>query len=158
MRTSLNAPINGLPEDGVGEATHGKFGIASFQMSISPPFGLHFGSNSHPWGGTNGHSQHRLYCSTELLQRVIITWRQNNGTHKLCAFPQVWKTYSCWIFSVAGNLTQMLYSRKYLWIVSHSVYINAKCAVLEHDMPSSRRPEGLMAKGWCFVSVVQNFI
>ena len=30
-----------------------------------------------------------LHCSTECLQRETITWWQNNGTHKLCALPQV---------------------------------------------------------------------
>ena len=43
-----------------------------------------------------------LYCGTECLQRVIIIWWQNNGTHKLCAFPQVKKTYSSWIFSTVS--------------------------------------------------------
>ena len=44
-------PINGLPQDREGRrATNEKFDIFSFQMSISPPLGLHFESNSHPWG------------------------------------------------------------------------------------------------------------
>ena len=33
-----------------GRATHGKFDISGFQMSISPPLGLPCKSNSHPWG------------------------------------------------------------------------------------------------------------
>ena len=82
-----NALINGLPQEG-GGATHGKFDIFSFQMSISPPLGLHFESNSHLWGELIA-IHNSLYCSTERLQKEIITWWQNNGTNKLCVFPQV---------------------------------------------------------------------
>ena len=48
MHLSMVCPRMGMGEG--GGATHGKFDIFSFQMSISPPLGLHFGSNSHPWG------------------------------------------------------------------------------------------------------------
>ena len=64
--------------EGGGLGTHGKFDIFSFQMSISPPLGLHFESNSHPWGKVIG-THNSLYCSTERLQREIITWWQNKG-------------------------------------------------------------------------------
>ena len=69
-------------------ATHEKFDIFSFQMSIFPPLGLHFESNSHLWGKLIG-THNSLYCSTERLQKEIVTWWQNNGTHELCVFPQV---------------------------------------------------------------------
>ena len=69
-------------------STLGKFDIFSFQMSISPPLGLHFESNSHSWGKLIG-THNSLYCSTECLQREIITWCQDNGAHKLYVFPQV---------------------------------------------------------------------
>ena len=62
-----------------GGASHGKFDIFSFQMSICPPLGLHFESNSHPWGELTG-SHDSLYCSTACLQRVFFSWWQNNGT------------------------------------------------------------------------------
>ena len=107
------------------EIWHFQFSNGNFPTIT--PLGLHFESTSHPWGELIG-THNSLYCSTE---REIITWWQINGTHKLCAFPQGLKTYSSWIFRVAGNLTHMLYSRKYLWIitVSHNVYSNAKCAM-----------------------------
>ena len=60
------------PRMGRGRATHGKFDIFSFQLSISPPLGLHFESNSHPWCELIG-THNILYCSTECPQRVI-TW------------------------------------------------------------------------------------
>ena len=72
--------------------------------------GHHLESNSHPWGELIG-THNSLYYNTERLQRVFFFWWQSNGTQKLCAFPQVWKTYSSWVFSVAGNLTHILYSR-----------------------------------------------
>ena len=84
-----NAPINGLPQHWGGvEGNPREIDIFSFQMSISPPLGLHFESNSHLWGELKG-THNSLYCSTERLQREIITWWQNNGTHKLCVLPQV---------------------------------------------------------------------
>ena len=85
-----NASINGGKWGGGGEgrAPHGKFDIFSFQMSISPSLGLHFESNSHLSGELIG-THNSIYCSTARLQREIITWWQNNGTHKLCVFPQV---------------------------------------------------------------------
>ena len=73
---------------GGGGGDHGKFDIFSFQMSISPPLGLHFESNSHPWSKLIG-THNNLYCSTKRLQTEIVTWWQNNGIHKLCVFPQV---------------------------------------------------------------------
>ena len=43
----VNAPINGLPQDeGAGQPT-GNLTFSGFQMSISPPLGLHCKSNSH---------------------------------------------------------------------------------------------------------------
>ena len=66
------APISGLSQDGGGGgrggSTHGKFAISGFQMSISPPLGLHFESNSHPWGELVV-THDGLSCSTERLQR-----------------------------------------------------------------------------------------
>ena len=58
--------------EGRGCLTHEKFDIFSFQLSISPPLGLHFESNSHPWGELIG-THNSLYCSAECPQRVI-TW------------------------------------------------------------------------------------
>ena len=45
-----NAPINGLPQDGGAGQPTGNLTFSGFQMSISPPLGLHCKSNSHPWG------------------------------------------------------------------------------------------------------------
>ena len=142
-----------------GRATHGKFYIFSFQMSISPPLGLHFESNSHLWGELKG-THNSLYCSTERLQRKIITWGQNNGTHKLCVFPQVQKTYSGWIFSVAGNLTDML-SAILPRVPSNCFTQCLQQCKMRNTIPNKtcHHQEGLMvSKGWCFVPVVQNFI
>ena len=72
---------------GGGGGANGKFDIFSFQMSVSPPLGLHFESNSHPCSKLIG-THNNLYCSTERLQTEIITWWQNNGIHKLWVFPQ----------------------------------------------------------------------
>ena len=44
------APINGLPQDGGAGQPTGNLTFSGFQMSISPPLGLHCKSNSHPWG------------------------------------------------------------------------------------------------------------
>ena len=49
MHLSVVCPRMGAGAGG-GGSTHGKFAISGFQMSISPPLGLHFESNSHPWG------------------------------------------------------------------------------------------------------------
>ena len=77
MHLSVVCPRMGVVGGG-GGATHGKFDIFSFEIS-----------NSHDWGELIG-THNSLYCSTELLQRVIITWWQkNNGTHKRCAYPLV---------------------------------------------------------------------
>ena len=46
----FNAPINGLPQDGGAGQPTGNLTFSGFQMSISPPLGLHCKSNSHPWG------------------------------------------------------------------------------------------------------------
>ena len=83
-----NAPINGLPQDGkVGgnprEIWHFQFSKVNFPTPGSP-FWVKFPSLGRMIGTHNS-----LYCSTERLQRKIITWWQNNGTHKLCVFPQV---------------------------------------------------------------------
>ena len=43
------------------------FDIFNYQMLISPPLGLHFESNSHPWGKLIG-THNSLYCITERLQ------------------------------------------------------------------------------------------
>ena len=55
-----------------GMGTHAKFDIFSFQLSVSPSLDLHFESNSHPQGKPIG-THNSLYCSTERLQREIIT-------------------------------------------------------------------------------------
>ena len=48
--SSARRLINGLPQDrGAGQPT-GNLTFSGFQMSISPPLGLHCKSNSHPWG------------------------------------------------------------------------------------------------------------
>ena len=47
-----------------GGATHGKFDIFTFSMSIFPPLGLHFMSNSHPWGPQTLHSTLNQMIST----------------------------------------------------------------------------------------------
>ena len=49
---SLNAPINGLPQDGGVGQPRGNLTFSGFQMSISLPLGLHYKSNSHPWVGS----------------------------------------------------------------------------------------------------------
>ena len=48
-----------------------------------------------------------------------------------------------------GYLTHILYSQKYLWIVSQSIYSNAKCTIPEHDMSSSRRVMSYIRAGVC---------
>ena len=72
---------------GGGGGAKGKFDFFIFKMSVSPPLGLHFESNSHPCSKLIG-THNNLYCSTERLQTEIITWWQNNGIHKLWVFPQ----------------------------------------------------------------------
>ena len=49
------APINGLPQDGGAGQPTGNLTFSGFQMSISPPLGLHCKSNSHPWGPPEFH-------------------------------------------------------------------------------------------------------
>ena len=46
-RKVRNAPINGLPQDGGAGQPTGNLTFSGFQMSISPPLGLHCKSNSH---------------------------------------------------------------------------------------------------------------
>ena len=56
LRLCLNyAPINGLPQDGGAGQPTGNLTFSGFQMSISPPLGLHCKSNSHPWGPPEFH-------------------------------------------------------------------------------------------------------
>ena len=53
FRVKINvsyAPINGLPQDGGVGQPRGNLTLSGFQMSISPPLGLRYKSNSHPWG------------------------------------------------------------------------------------------------------------
>ena len=88
-------------------ATHGKFDISSFQISISPSLGLHFESNSHPWGKLVG-THNSLYRITERLQRVIIGDRKIMVPTNFVNFPSVKDVSSSWIFSVAGNLTHAI--------------------------------------------------
>ena len=64
MHLSMVCPRMGVGGGGGKRATHGKFDMFSFQMSISPPLGLHFETNSHPWGELIGTHNSR-YCSTE---------------------------------------------------------------------------------------------
>ena len=72
----IYAPINGLPQEGWrlggGGQPMGNLTFSGFQMSISPPSGLHSESNSYPWGKLIG-TYNSLYCSTRHLQGVI-TW------------------------------------------------------------------------------------
>ena len=68
-------------------ATHGKFDISSFQMSISPSLGLHFESNSHPWGKLVD-THNSLYRITERLQRVIIGDRKIMVPTNFVNFPK----------------------------------------------------------------------
>ena len=49
-KRKVYAPINGLPQDGEAGQPTGNLTFSGFQMSISPPLGLHCKSNSHPWG------------------------------------------------------------------------------------------------------------
>ena len=67
-----------FPKMGEG-ATHRKFDIFRFKMSISPPLGPCYESNSHPWGELIG---------THNNQHSASPWGNNlvtNDTHKLCA-------------------------------------------------------------------------
>ena len=66
----------------------------------------------------------------------------------MCISPSE-KTYTSWMFSMAGNLTHILYPRKHLWIVSHSIYSNAKFAIPEHNRSSSRRVMSKIRAGVC---------
>ena len=153
-----NALINGLPQEGGGGQPTGNLTFSVFK-----------GQFPHPWvsilsqipisGANDRHSQQSLlqhWVSPEKNKK----WWQNNGTHKLCIFPQVYKTYSGWIFSVAGNLTNMLSA------ILPKVPLNCFRQCLQQckmcnaiPYKTCRHQEGLMtSKGWCFVAVVQNFI
>ena len=50
FKSGTYAPINGLPQDGGVAQPRGNLTFSGFQMSISPPLGHHYKSNSHPWG------------------------------------------------------------------------------------------------------------
>ena len=63
----LNAPINGLPQDGGAGQPRGNLTFSSFQMSISPPLGHHYKSNSPPQG-----LQIVILVDTNLQCRIII--------------------------------------------------------------------------------------
>ena len=92
VRNKSNAPINGLPQDGGGRgggATHRK-------MSFSPPLGLHFESNSHPWGELIG-THNSLYCSTEHLQRVFKIMVPTNFVHFLKCRGHILTGYLVWL-------------------------------------------------------------
>ena len=61
-----NAPINGLPQDGRVGQPKGNLTFSGFQMSISPPLGHCYKSNSHPRG-----PQIVILVDTHLQRRII---------------------------------------------------------------------------------------
>ena len=69
------------------QATHGKFDIFSFQMSISPSLGPYFESNCHFWGKLIG-THNSLYRITERLQRVIIGDKKIMVSTNFVNFPK----------------------------------------------------------------------
>ena len=66
------APINGLPQD------RGKFNIFRFSNVISLPLGLHYKSNSHPWG-----SQILLLVDKNFVELLKINTEVSEGEIKI---------------------------------------------------------------------------
>ena len=61
-----------FPRMGGGEGGQptGNLTFSGVQMSISPPLGLHFESNSHPWGDLID-THNSLYCSTASPESIF---------------------------------------------------------------------------------------
>ena len=66
------APINSVPQD------RGRFNIFRFSNVISPPLGLHYKSNSHPWG-----SQILLLVDTNFVELLKINTEVSEGEIKI---------------------------------------------------------------------------
>ena len=64
------------------------------------------------------HLQSVFFLGDEIMVPTISNFEQSVSVEDIF----------CWIFSVAGNLTHILYSQfKYLWIFSDSIYSNVQC-------------------------------
>ena len=70
---------------GGGLQPRGNWTFLGFQMPIFPPLDLHYESNSRPWGELIGIHNTLLHHSASSESNFLVT----NGTHKLCAFPQL---------------------------------------------------------------------
>ena len=135
-------------------ATHGKFDISSFQISISPSLGLHFESNSHPWGKLVG-THNSLYRITERLQRVIIGDRKIMVPTNFVNFPKCKRRQfqldiqRCWQFNKC-------YTPESTFELFQTVFTAMQN--VQYQSMICQHQEGLMSKGWCFVPVAQHFI
>ena len=100
----------------------GNLTFSGFQMSISPPLGLHFESNSHPWGELIG-THNSLYCSTRHLQGVLLcdkTMVPTNFVHFPKCRRHIPAGYLEWLFNTHSTLPKVPLN------FSQSIYSNAK--------------------------------
>ena len=135
----------------MGGATHRKFDIFRFSNVNFHTLGSPFWVKFPPLGRTNIDT-HNTQLSISgvyfFLGDEIMVPTISNFVH----FPKCRRhNYFSWIFSVAGNLTHILYSQsKYLWIFSHSIYSNVQC----QNMTCHHQEELWPIKGLVFVTTV----
>ena len=121
-----NAPINGLPQDGGCGQPQGNLTFSGFWMSISPPLGLPIKSqiptprDHRPWIV--------MFTNSGIHNTPLVINGTTNFVH-FPKFPQMERAYSSFsnctqplilcvycvhyvmkYFSIAGNLTHILYS------------------------------------------------